>query len=88
MLNTLLFTMLQFLCLPSLSFMLLNYVTTSSSMPNNAHNLVRRQCSGAGLTVLEGSPCDEATQAYTLACSDNCYDVVSLGAAIRQLMKI
>jgi hypothetical protein len=44
-------------------------------MPNEAHDLFRRQCPGDALTKLEGSLCD-ASQENVMACSDNCYDIV------------
>lgn len=46
------------------------------STPSDTPNLFRRQCPGDALTVLEGSTCD-MSQADTLACSDNCFDIVS-----------
>lgn len=49
----------------------------SLSNPMSIPVLFRRQCSGGALTVLEGSTCDMG-QANTLACSDNCFDIVTI----------
>lgn len=46
------------------------------STPLDTPTLFRRQCPGDALTVLEGSSCD-MSQADALACSDNCFDIVS-----------
>jgi hypothetical protein len=46
------------------------------STPFDTPKLFRRQCPGDARTVLEGSTC-EMSQADTMACSNNCFDIVS-----------